>query len=47
MLPALLTTLLWSVSVVCATRSARYLGSAVAGVIALTAGKFIVEFFVH
>src|SRR5579871_3052439 len=36
MFPALLTTLLWSVSVVCATRSTRHLGSAVANLTRLS-----------
>jgi drug/metabolite transporter (DMT)-like permease len=36
MLPALLTTLLWSASVVCATRSTHYLGSAVANLARLS-----------
>jgi drug/metabolite transporter (DMT)-like permease len=47
MLPALLTTLLWSVSVVCATRSTRYLGSAVANLTRLCLATILLALWAH
>jgi drug/metabolite transporter (DMT)-like permease len=47
MLPALLTTLLWSVSVVCATRSTRYLGSAVANLTRLCLATVLLALWAH
>jgi drug/metabolite transporter (DMT)-like permease len=47
MLPALLTTLLWSVSVVCATRSTRYLGSAVANLARLCLATVLLAVWAH
>jgi len=47
MLPALLTTLLWSVSVVCATRSTRYLGSAVANLTRLCLATVLLGLWAH
>jgi len=47
MLPALLTTLLWSVSVVCATRSTRYLGSAVANLTRLCLATALLAVWAH
>ncbi len=47
MLPALLTTLLWSVSVVCATRSTRYLGSAVANLTRLSLATVLLAVWAH
>ncbi len=47
MLPALLTTLLWSVSVVCATRSTRYLGSAVANLTRLCLATVLLAVWAH
>jgi drug/metabolite transporter (DMT)-like permease len=47
MLPALLTTLLWSVSVVCATRSTRYLGSAVANLTRLFLATILLALWAH
>ena len=47
MLPALLTTLLWSVSVVCATRSTQYLGSAVANLTRLCLATLLLALWAH
>ena len=47
MLPALLTTFLWSVSVVCATRSTRYLGSAVANLSRLCLATVLLALWAH
>ena len=47
MLPALLTTLLWSVSVVCATRSTQYLGSAVANLTRLCLATVLLAAWAH
>ncbi len=47
MLPALLTTLLWSCSVVCATRSARYLGGGVANLARLCLGMALLALWAH
>jgi drug/metabolite transporter (DMT)-like permease len=47
MLPALLTTLLWSGSVVCATRSTRYLGSAVANLTRLCLATALLAVWAH
>jgi drug/metabolite transporter (DMT)-like permease len=47
MLPALLTTLLWSVSVVCATRSTRYLGSAAANLTRLCLATVLLALYAH
>ncbi len=47
MLPALLTTLLWSVSVVCATRSTHYLGSAVANLTRLCLATVLLALWAH
>jgi drug/metabolite transporter (DMT)-like permease len=47
MFPALLTTLLWSASVVCATRSTRYLGSAVANLARLCLGTALLALWAH
>jgi drug/metabolite transporter (DMT)-like permease len=47
MFPALLTTLLWSVSVVCATRSTRYLGSAVANLTRLCLATVLLALWAH
>ncbi len=47
MLPALLTTVLWSVSVVCATRSTRYLGSAVANLARLCVATILLAAWAH
>jgi len=47
MLPALLITLLWSVSVVCATRSTRYLGSAVANLTRLCLATALLALWAH
>ncbi len=47
MLPALLTTLLWSVSVVCATRSTQYLGSAVANLTRLCLATVLLALWAH
>ena len=47
MLPALLTTLLWSTSVVCATRSTRYLGSAVANLTRLCLATVLLAAWAH
>lgn len=47
MLPALLTTLLWSVSVVCATRSTHYLGSAVANLTRLCLATALLALWAH
>src|SRR5580700_2267822 len=47
MLPALLTTLLWSVSVVCATRSTHYLGSAVANLSRLCLATLLLALWAH
>src|ERR1017187_136920 len=47
MLPALLTTLLWSVSVVCATRSTRYLGGAVANLTRLCLATILLALYAH
>lgn len=47
MLPALLATLLWSVSVVCATRSTQYLGSAVANLTRLCLATVLLAAWAH
>src|ERR1700693_3105745 len=47
MLPALLTTFLWSVSVVCATRSTQYLGSAVANLTRLCLATVLLALWAH
>ena len=47
MLPALLTTLLWSISVVCATRSTHYLGSAVANLTRLCLATLLLAIWAH
>ena len=47
MLPALLTTLLWSVSAVCATRSTRYLGGAVANLARLCLATALLALWAH
>jgi drug/metabolite transporter (DMT)-like permease len=47
MLPALLTTLLWSFSVVCATRSTRYLGSAATNLTRLSLGVALLAVWAH
>lgn len=47
MLPALLTTFLWSVSAVCATRSTRYLGSAVANLARLCLATLLLALWAH
>ena len=47
MLPAILTTFLWSVSVVCATRSARYLGGAAANLARLVLGMAFLALWAH
>ena len=43
----MLTTLLWSVSVVCATRSTRYLGSAVANLTRLCLATILLALYAH
>ena len=47
MLPALFATLLWSISVVCATRSTRYLGSAVANLTRLCLATVLLGLWAH
>jgi len=47
MLPALLTTLLWSASVVCATRSTRYLGGPVANLTRLCLATALLALWAH
>jgi drug/metabolite transporter (DMT)-like permease len=47
MLPAILTTFLWSVSVVCATRSSRYLGGAAANLARLILGMAFLAMWAH
>lgn len=47
MLPAILTTLLWSVSVVFATRSTRYLGGAAANLGRLVLGMALLALWAH
>ena len=47
MLPALLTTLLWSVSVVCATRSMRYLGGPAANLTRLCLATALLALWAH
>jgi len=47
MFPAILTTLLWSVSVVCATRSTRYLGSAIANLTRLCLATALLALWAH
>ncbi len=47
MLPALLTTLLWSVSVVCATRSTRHLGGPVANLTRLCLATALLALWAH
>ncbi len=47
MLPAILTTFLWSISVVCATRTSRYLGGAMANLGRLILGMVFLAFWAH
>jgi len=47
MLPALFTTLLWSVSAVCATRSTRYLGSATSNLTRLCLAAILLSAWAH
>jgi len=47
MLPALFTTLLWSISVVCATRSTRYLGSATSNLTRLCLAAILLAALAH
>ncbi|HTS19814.1 MAG TPA: DMT family transporter [Verrucomicrobiae bacterium] len=47
MFPAILTTLLWSVSVVCATRSTRYLGGPIANLTRLCLATVLLAIWAH
>jgi len=47
MIPSFLTAILWSISVVCATRSTRYLGGALANLTRLFLGTILLALWAH
>jgi drug/metabolite transporter (DMT)-like permease len=47
MIPSFLTAILWSISVVCATRSTRYLGGALANLARLFLGTILLALWAH
>jgi drug/metabolite transporter (DMT)-like permease len=47
MIPSFLTAILWSISVVCATRSTRYLGGALANLTRLSLGTILLALWAH